>query len=350
MPRHSATGRRSVRYRLDDFLSRAERDLPPDLSEVWVRRAVSQLGAVAGRSARTVLSPTGIRGTAIEIAWLAAHIASYPFGVAQERVTPELDRYTLADLSPVRRGLVIGDVEAAGTPILLVHGMVDNRSIFTVLRRALRRRGFDRIWTMNYHVFTHDVRTAARRLAATVESICEQTGYERIHVIGHSMGGVVARYYVQRMAGDARVHTLVTLGSPHQGTHAARLLPRGVTRQLQPGSDIIAELRESAPTCRTRFVSFWSDLDALISPKRAARIDHPDLAARNVLVRGVGHMSLPINGTVTREIAATLAHLDTHGGTVAAGMTRLEVPPPPADRGGERGPAGRSRRRSASSG
>jgi hypothetical protein len=305
------------------------------------------LGGVAGRGVRTVLSPAGIRGTAIEVAWLAAHIASYPFGVAQEKAALELDRYTLTDLPPVRRGLVIGDVEAAGTPILLVHGLVDNRSIFTVLRRALRRRGFGRIWTMNYHVFTHDLRAASRRLAATVEAICEQTGYERIHVIGHSMGGVVARYYVQRLGGDARVHTLVTLGSPHHGTHAARLLPRGVTRQLQPSSEVIAELHEPAPGCRTRFVSFWSDLDALISPKRAARIEHPDLNARNVLVRGVGHMSLPINSRVTREIAATLAQLDTQGGTVAAGVTRLEPPPPPAP---ERSRPSRIRRRAASSG
>jgi triacylglycerol lipase len=314
-----------------------------------VRGAVGRVGGIAGRGARTLLSPTGIRGTAIEVAWLAAHIASYPFGVAQERAILEPDRYTLTDLSPVRRGLVIGDVEAAGTPILLVHGMVDNRSIFTVLRRALRRRGFGRIWTMNYHVLTHDLRTAARRLAATVESICEQSGYERIHVVGHSMGGVVARYYVQRMGGDARVHTLVTLGSPHQGTQAARLLPRGVTRQLQPGSDVIAELRRPAPGCRTRFVSFWSDLDALISPKRAARIDHPDLNARNVLVRGVGHMSLPIHGRVTREIAATLAHLDAHGLTVSAGLTRLEVSAPPPGIA-QRSRSGRAKRQAASSG
>ena len=315
-----------------------------------MRGTVGRLGAVAGRGARTVLSPTGIRGTAIEVAWLAAHIASYPFGVAQERAALELDRYTLTDLPPVRRGLLIGDVEAAGTPILLVHGLVDNRSIFTVLRRALRRRGFGRIWTMNYHVLTHDLRAAAKRLAATVESVCEQTGYERIHVVGHSMGGMVARYYVQRMGGDARVHTLVTLGSPHQGTHAARLLPRGVTRQLQPSSDIVEELRQPAPGCRTRFVSFWSDLDALISPKRAARIEHPDLDARNILVRGVGHMSLPINGMVTREIAATLAHLDTHGVTVTAGLTRLEVAAPPATADPARRRTARPRRRAASSG
>jgi pimeloyl-ACP methyl ester carboxylesterase len=270
-----------------------------------------------------VLSPSGLRGTALELAWIAAHVATYPMGVAQERVRPDVERFTLDGLPPVRRGLLIGDVEAAGTPILLVHGLVDNRSIFTVLRRALRRRGFGRIWTMNYHVLTHDLRDAARRLGATVEAICEQTGYDRIHVIGHSMGGIVARYYVQRMEGDARVHTLVTLGSPHAGTRAARLMPRGVCRQLSPSSDVIAELAAPVAACRTRFVSFWSDLDALISPKRAARIDHPDLSARNVLVPGVGHMSLPIDARVTREIAATLAQLDSHGSTLTAGVTSL---------------------------
>jgi triacylglycerol lipase len=281
------------------------------------------LGGVARRGARSLLNPAGLKGTAVELSWLAAHVVTYPFGVVEEKVVADVDRFSLAGLPPVRRGLIIGDVEAAGTPILLLHGLVDNRSIFTVLRRALRRRGFGRIWTMNYHVLTHDVRSAAKRLAATVDAICEQTGYERIHVIGHSMGGIIARYYVQRMGGDARIHTLVTLGSPHGGTRAAHLLPRGVLRQLTARSDVIAELAAPAPACRTRFVSFWSDLDALISPKDSARIDHPDLHVRNVFVRGVGHMSLPIDGRVTREIAATLAQLDHQGSTVHRGVTFL---------------------------
>ncbi|HET7529550.1 MAG TPA: alpha/beta fold hydrolase [Mycobacteriales bacterium] len=297
-----------------------------------MKTVVKQAGAVAGRGARALLSPSGLRGTAIEIAWITAHVATYPLGVGQERSRPAAERFSLTGLPPVHRGLLIGDVEAAGTPILLVHGLVDNRSIFTVLRRALRRRGFGRVWTLNYHVLTQDLRAAARRLAQTVEAICEQTGYERIHVIGHSMGGIIARYYVQRMGGDERVHTLVTLGSPHGGTHAARLLPSGVCRQLRPNSDVIAELAGPVERCRTRFLSFWSDLDVLISPKIAARIDHPDLNARNVFVRGVGHMSLPIDARVTREIAATLAQLDTDGGTLQPGLSHLAPAPARVDR------------------
>ena len=49
-----------------------------------------------------------------------------------------------------------------------------------------------------------------------------ETGFERIHVIGHSLGGLIARYYVTRLGGDARVHTLVTLGTPARG-HLGRV-------------------------------------------------------------------------------------------------------------------------------
>jgi hypothetical protein len=282
-----------------------------------------------------MLSRARLKGTAVEVAWIATHLASYPFGVAEERIRPEVERFSLGRLSPVRRGLLIGDVEAAGTPILLVHGLVDNRSIFTLLRRHLRRRGFGRVWTMNYRIWTTDLRDAARQLAASVDAICEQTSYERIHVIGHSMGGLVARYYVQRLGGDAHVHTLVTLGTPHRGTRAARLFPRGVCQQLTPGSEVVNELAEPAPGCQTRFVCFWSDNDALISPKHAAMLDHPDLSARNILVQGVGHMSLPIDRRIVREITATLALLDSDGATLSAGVTRLEPNPASADDSGE---------------
>jgi triacylglycerol lipase len=156
-----------------------------------------------------------------------------------------------------------------------------------------------------------------------VESICEATGFERIHLIGHSMGGLIARYYVQRLGGDERVHTLVTLGTPHEGTRPAYLVPARLARQLRPDSDLIEELRAPAPGCRTRFVGVWSDLDQLIVPQRAARVDHPDLEARNVLVRGVGHMSLPVHGGAVREIAATLAQLDAAGATVREGVSPI---------------------------
>ncbi|MCA1825270.1 MAG: alpha/beta fold hydrolase, partial [Frankia sp.] len=229
---------------------------------------VARAGAV--RAARALLSPTGLRGASVELAWTTAHFAFYPLGLLREKVHHPGDHYSLRELAPWQRGLVIGDVATAGTPILLVHGFVDNRSIFTLLRRSLRRRGFGRVVTMNYPVFTHDIPGAAARLGRQVEQLCGETGYERIHVIGHSLGGLIARYYVQRLGGDARVHTLATLGTPHQGTHLARLLNTSVVRQLRPGSPLLRELAAPSPGCQTRVVAIWSDLDQLVFPQRFA--------------------------------------------------------------------------------
>jgi pimeloyl-ACP methyl ester carboxylesterase len=251
----------------------------------------------------------GIWGIALETAWVATHIASYPLGLTREKLRVS-DRYSLTHLPPGQRGLLVADVEAAGMPILLLHGMVDNRSIFTLLRRGLRRRGFGRIVAVNYSVLTNDIPSAAQRLAGHVEQLCAESGYDRVHIVGHSLGGLIARYYVQRLGGDERVHTLVCLGTPHNGTKAALFVPRRIAGQLRPGSDVIAELAEPAAGCRTRFVSVWSDLDQLIVPKRSARIDHPDLTVRNVFVRGLGHLSLPVDGRVVHAICAALAQLD----------------------------------------
>ena len=317
------------------------------------RSRLARAARATQRCVHTVCTPAGLRGTATELAWLAAHGAIYPLGLASERARgasrDELERFTLSDLPPVQRGLLIGDVVAAGTPIILVHGMVDNRSIFTLLRRALRRRGFGRVLTLNYSPLSHDVRHVAARLGRLVEKTCAETGYDRVHVVGHSMGGLVARYYVQRLGGDARVHTLCTLGTPHEGTATALLLPHKVVRQLRPGSDVIVELAAPAPGCRTRFVAFWSDLDQLVVPKRSARIDHPDLSVRNVLLRGVGHMSLPIDGRVVREIATVLAHLDEEGVTVTAGVTSIATIDPPLAAPDEDAEPGTRRRRRAGS-
>lgn len=270
-------------------------------------------------AARTLLSASTARGVAVEAAWITAHVAMYPLGVVEEQLRLQQERHSLEGLPPAQRGLLVGDVEAAGTPIVLVHGIFDNRSIFTLLRRGLHRRGFGSTYALNYSALTEDVRTVAARLGTLIEQVCGETGHERVHVIGHSLGGLIGRYLVQRLGGDERVHTLVTLGSPHQGTLPAHIVPLEIARQMRIDGDLIAELAEPAPGCRTRFVAFWSDIDQLVIPQSHARVEHPDLRARNVLVRGVGHLSLPVDGRVVREIATTLALLDEPGAADAQG-------------------------------
>jgi triacylglycerol lipase len=283
-----------------------------ELSEQAARSSIREALEGLKYGARSALSPRVLQGAAVELGWLTTHLAMYPLGVVGlvGSAEPRPDRLNLSGLTPAQRSLLANDVRAAGTPIMLAHGIVDNHTVFALMRRQLLRRGFSRIRTFSYSPLTSDVRSTAERMGEEIETLCKESGYERIHVIGHSLGGLIARYYAQRLGGDERVHTCVTLGTPHQGTMAARLLPWPLVKQVRPDSDLMAELAEPAPGCKTRFLAFYSDVDQLIVPQRRARINHPDLTANNVRIRGVGHLSLPFHGEVVRQISDALSHLD----------------------------------------
>jgi triacylglycerol lipase len=258
------------------------------------------------RGLRSLVSAATLTGGLTELAWVGAHALLYPLGTRTEQLRLE-GRYRPGAQPAAVRALFAEDPLAAHIPVVLVHGLVDNRSIFTLMRRALKRRGFAQVCTWNYSPWQRDVESAAEALGRHIERICRETGHERVHVVGHSLGGLVARYLVQRLGGDRRVESLVTLGTPHAGTRWAHMLPTPLVRQLRPGSPLIQELDQPAPSCRTRITAVYSDLDQMVVPSSAGRCDHPDLQARNVLVRGVGHMSLPIHKGVVDEVAATLA-------------------------------------------
>jgi hypothetical protein len=255
---------------------------------------------------RALCTRTTLTGGLTELAWVGAHLLMYPLGTRTEELRPD-PRIRPGGQSLDARALFAADPLAARIPVVLVHGLVDNRSVFSVMRRGLSRRGFTQICTWNYSPLLSDVARGATDLGARIEQICEQTGHDRVHVVGHSLGGLIARYYVQRQGGDRRVESLVTLGTPHRGSVLAHVLPTPLVRQLRPGSPVLRELEEPAAGCRTRVTAIYSDLDQVVVPTNAGRCDHPDLHARNLLFRGIGHMSLPRDGGVVDEVAATLA-------------------------------------------
>ena len=270
----------------------------------------SHTGAVGPRAprqpVRSLMTRAALTGGITELALVAAHMLMYPLGTRAERLRPD-PRCRPGEQPPTVRALFAADPLAARVPVVLVHGLIDNHSIFAVMRRSLRRRGFTSVCSWNYSPLLSDVARGAADLGRHLDRICERTGYERVHVVGHSLGGLLARYHVQRQGGDRHVESLVTLGSPHQGSVLAHLLPTPLVRQLRPGSALLQELAEPAPGVRTPMTAIYSDLDQVVVPTSAGRCDHPDLQARNVLVRGVGHMSLPFHRSVLDEVATTLA-------------------------------------------
>ncbi|MYS38433.1 alpha/beta hydrolase family protein [Streptomyces sp. KhCrAH-43] len=264
--------------------------------------------------------PTALlRATALELVVLAGHALLYPTGITGERRT---GRTPAARCAPAAEGVRPDIPPADGTerpPVVFLHGFIDNRSVFVLLRRSLARHGWRHLESLNYSPLTSDIRTAAELLDRHIEEICARTGHHRVDIVGHSLGGLIARYYVQRLAGDHRVRTLVTLGTPHAGTAVAPLagaLP--IVRQMRKGSAPIEELRLPAPGCRTRFVSFWSELDRVIVPADAACVDHPDLDAVNVRVTGIGHLALPVHPAVAASVRQALDTPDAAPGTAGA--------------------------------
>ncbi|MFJ8658019.1 esterase/lipase family protein [Streptomyces sp. NPDC093795] len=232
-----------------------------------------------------------MRATALELAILTGHLVLYPSGIVAERLAPTGPP---AAITSGRR------------PVVLLHGLVDNRSVFVLLRRSLTRHGHC-VESLNYSPLTCDLRAAAEELGRRVDEIRARTGHAEVDIVGHSLGGLIARYYVQRLGGDSRVRTLVMLGTPHAGTTVAPLADaHPLVRQMRPGSEVLRELAGPSPGCRTRFVSFWSDLDRVMVPVETARLDHPDLLVHNVRVSGIGHLALPVHPTVAVGVREAL--------------------------------------------
>ncbi|CAO5251763.1 triacylglycerol lipase [Frankia sp. AgKG'84/4] len=253
-------------------------------------------------------TPAGARGLAVETAGFATHLALYPAGALPRRRERPDGNYSLGRLAPLQRGLLVRAPAAATTPVLLVHGLVDNRSVFARLRYHLRRCGFQRVEPVELPLWTLTVQDGARLLADAVAAAAGEHGH--VSIVAHSLGGLVARYHVQRMGGDAQVDLLVTLATPHRGARLAELMPRSLPypllSQLRPGSPLLTELAEPAPGCRTRFVAVGGALDTVVRPAQAA-LRHPDLAAENVTMPGVGHHSLAFSGAAARLVVGCLA-------------------------------------------
>jgi len=99
------------------------------------------------------------------------------------------------------------------TPVVFVHGFLGHATNFRVLRQALADAGARNTAQFSYGP-TLDYQRLAAQLGRTLAEICAATGARRVDVIGHSLGGLAARYLVDSGAGDL-VRRLVTLGSPY---------------------------------------------------------------------------------------------------------------------------------------
>jgi triacylglycerol lipase len=186
-------------------------------------------------------------------------------------------------------------------PIVMVHGYAMGRAGFLPLACRLAAAKLGPIAGFEYWTLGRTA-DAARALAAFCDEVRVATGAAEIDLIGHSMGGVVGRYYVQLGGGDGKVRNLITLGSPHHGTDVSAVGIGRPAKELFFGSILLQRL-EAAPLPRnTKITVIWSRSDALVPGARQARL--PGVA--EIVYDDLGHLGLLADARVGGEIIARL--------------------------------------------
>ncbi len=124
-------------------------------------------------------------------------------------------------------------------PVVLVHGLMGFDQIqlgpwvlacyFRGIPETLRAGG-NRVLVPRVSP-TASIAQRARELQAFLD---QHVPHDPVHILGHSMGGLDARYLISRLGMANRVLTLTTLGTPHRGTAFADWGIRRLERLLRP--------------------------------------------------------------------------------------------------------------------
>jgi triacylglycerol esterase/lipase EstA (alpha/beta hydrolase family) len=207
-----------------------------------------------------------------------------------------------ASYEAVRAG--IGAPEGGRRPVVLLHGFAMNRTNWIWLGRRLARRGIGPLYGTSYFS-PQSVRRSAEHLARFIDGVRVRQDCERVDVVAHSLGGVVVRYYIERLGGAAHIGRVVTIGSPHNGTVIARLgflIPSA--RESVAGSAFYSDLGPLAAHPDISFTSVWSRADAIIEPPESSSIAP---AGEDRVFDNLGHLSLLLSPRVLDAVAERLA-------------------------------------------
>ncbi len=153
-----------------------------------------------------------------------------------------------------------------------MHGIWKSGAAFRRMAAHLRARGFE-VHTID--LVPNDGAVALPALAEQVAAFVARTIPEGspLDLVGFSMGGVVSRYYLQRLGGAARVRRFISISAPHHGTLTAYLARKPGAVQLRPDSPLLSELnRDLGDLAGLDVTSMWTPLDLMILPPESSRL------------------------------------------------------------------------------
>lgn len=187
-------------------------------------------------------------------------------------------------------------------PVILLHGLAMTSTSWVWLGSRLGARGIGPLYATTYFS-PQKVSLSARHLQQFVERVCAREDAERVDIVAHSLGGLVARYFIERMDGHRRIGRLVTIGSPHQGSMLGRIGLVPSARELATGSSFIAD-HLSNPHPGVAYTSIWSRADAIVVPPEAASMEG---FGEDRVFDDLGHLSLLVSPRVLDAVAERLS-------------------------------------------
>ncbi|WP_052408063.1 esterase/lipase family protein [Allokutzneria albata] len=203
--------------------------------------------------------------------------------------------------------------------MILVHGWMSNSWSFHGMSAVLREAGHP-VYAMDLPGQDNLVNAVA--VGRLVDDVVARHG-GKVHLVGHSMGGLSTRHYLKFLGGTAHVRHYVSMGSPQYGSTDACLLPELLGGQMCHSSRFLAGLNAGDDTPGSvRYTTIRSTLDR---PAEANRLDG---GACFHDIPGVPHADEPSSPKFSAAVLATI-------GGVCPG--RFVVLPPLADNGIRRG-------------
>jgi pimeloyl-ACP methyl ester carboxylesterase len=203
--------------------------------------------------------------------------------------------------------------------VLLLHGFFQTRNIWEVMEDRLRFDGYA-VLSFNLggllHRFnTNPIDRLAELIAGKIEGLADRHGFDKLHIVGHSKGGILARRYVQHHGGDRRAKSVTTLGSPHHGTPTALLgvalstvLPaRTSAGEMLPRSSLMRHLNRDHFPAGIPLTSIYSREDLVCPYWYSILRPRPgEHHLSNVEVRKVGHSELTWDPGVYHHVRQAL--------------------------------------------
>ena len=157
-------------------------------------------------------------------------------------------------------------------PVLLVHGINDTGAVFNKMAFSLRQQGLS-VHTVD--LIPNNGSEVLEKLAQQVANYVNDTfaTAQPLDIVGFSMGGIVSRYYIQRLGGINRVQRFITISSPHHGTIVAYGTWLAGALQMRPHSDFLNDLNSDVEMLKQlNFTSIWTPYDLMIIPTESSQL------------------------------------------------------------------------------